>query len=305
LAHALIQVSVREHSIRAIEERLRKMEDDDMVETSEVNAHAPPADVGQERVMKFIPPALWSTPPGLSDNGNAVFAALTNALKWASEIIRHTWLARFSENDFYPYHRRMNADLSLLWAIADRHKHVPAETWDCAWAIRQAIWPVSNALSDLFMDANFPWTGTEPLPNLEFTRERLIELRKSFAEEPLMLDLCKAVAKEFSLSVESTSSQPKPRLTFDQSTWSITMDGLSFENLKPKAFLIYKAVSENPNITRQKLRSTIRGIKGDKTIPNALATLPDDLKQTVESDNSGYWIRLPTRTRKKSAKSGK
>lgn len=88
------------------------------------------------------------------------------------------------------------------------------------------------------------------------------------------------------------------RLTFDQGTWTITLDASEFNGLKPKAFLVYKAIFENPHITRQQLRIDIPGIRGDKTIPKLLATLPNELHQTVGSDNSGYWITLPTLTKK-------
>jgi hypothetical protein len=159
--------------------------------------------------MRQILPALWSTPAKLSAEGVTVFNAIRNALKWASEIVRHVGLAQFCENDFYPYQRRMRDALTPLWKMVDL-KTIPAETWDCAWAIREAVRPVSDDLSQLFMNANYPWSGSQKLKDLEFYRKRILEVRSKLAEEPLMRALCKAVCKEYPLVADGAAQRGQP-----------------------------------------------------------------------------------------------
>lgn len=89
-----------------------------------------------------------------------------------------------------------------------------------------------------------------------------------------------------------TESKPN-RLLFEQDTWTITFDGMPLNIEKPKAFLIFRAIYECPHITRDKLRAKVSGIRGDKTIPNMIESLPQQLRSTIRSDNSGYWVSLP------------
>jgi hypothetical protein len=91
------------------------------------------------------------------------------------------------------------------------------------------------------------------------------------------------------------SGQSSPRLLFDQETLTITLDGQPYQLDDPRAFSLYRAISEaSPDlITRPAIRLAVKGLQGDKTIPNKINSLPEALRDTVESDTRGYWIVLP------------
>jgi hypothetical protein len=81
----------------------------------------------------------------------------------------------------------------------------------------------------------------------------------------------------------------------------IHLDGESHEIKQPRAFQLFQGIYENREpITRKELRDKIKGLQGDKTIPNLLKTLPKPLQEIVKSGTRlGYWIVLPSLRKKK------
>lgn len=111
--------------------------------------------------MAPIPPALWFAPQHFPDHAKNVFHAIANPVAFASRLVRSWRLHEFDENDFYTYYREMPQISKPLWEIVDHRRPVPARIWKCAFKICQAVKPFFEDLEHLFLDANFPWTGSQ------------------------------------------------------------------------------------------------------------------------------------------------
>jgi hypothetical protein len=86
------------------------------------------------------------------------------------------------------------------------------------------------------------------------------------------------------------------RLTFDDDTLTVTLDGTRYKVDNPKAYEVYKVIvrrDDNSPITKPKIRAKVKQVAGQKTIPNLLDTLPPALRRTVRVDTRGYWRELP------------
>jgi hypothetical protein len=97
------------------------------------------------------------------------------------------------------------------------------------------------------------------------------------------------------------------RLLFDDVNHTITLDGVSHHVAEPKAYSVYKAIAQRPAnmayITKKNIRLGIKGVAGQKTIPNLIKTLPHSLRKTVRPCPSrGYCIELPLLNRQQYAK---
>jgi hypothetical protein len=93
-----------------------------------------------------------------------------------------------------------------------------------------------------------------------------------------------------------TSEEPKQRLVFDDHTHTVTLDGTPHKVDDPKAYAVYKAIcrrGDAPTITKAQIRVQVKGVGGQKTIPNLIDTLPLALHQTVKRNTNGYWHELP------------
>jgi hypothetical protein len=98
----------------------------------------------------------------------------------------------------------------------------------------------------------------------------------------------------------SSSDHALGRLRFDPLTQTVYLDGAAIPVEDPKAFLLYKTLAEHEGpLTRRALRSKSGHFRGDKTVPRLRLRLPTRLRNTVRSNNTGYWLRLPPK--KKSA----
>jgi hypothetical protein len=91
------------------------------------------------------------------------------------------------------------------------------------------------------------------------------------------------------------NDSPMERLLFDAETQTVMLDGETFSVNNPKAFFLCKIIAEEKGepITRADLRQRNKGLKGDKTIPNLLKSLPIPIRETIQSGAHGYWLRLP------------
>jgi hypothetical protein len=86
------------------------------------------------------------------------------------------------------------------------------------------------------------------------------------------------------------------RITFDDLTQTVSIDGAAHHVLDPKAYVVYKAIATCPEcITQEQIRGQVRGVDGEKTICKALAKLPAVLKKTYKSGYFGYRVCLPPR----------
>jgi hypothetical protein len=94
----------------------------------------------------------------------------------------------------------------------------------------------------------------------------------------------------------SRGSSLAERLQFDQATWTVHLDGTPYRIDRPKAFLFYKTLAEHGGpITRKELATKDRYFTSDKAAPRLITELPTALQETVERDQTGYWLRLPPR----------
>jgi hypothetical protein len=84
------------------------------------------------------------------------------------------------------------------------------------------------------------------------------------------------------------------RIAFDDHALTVTLDGVPYKIDNPYAYAIYKAVvcRQAATITRKNIRTAVKGVAGDKTIPRLIDTLPDALRRTVRSSTKGYWHEL-------------
>jgi hypothetical protein len=87
------------------------------------------------------------------------------------------------------------------------------------------------------------------------------------------------------------------RLRFDETTFTVHLDGTAIRIDHPNAFALYKvlAAQKGMPITRRGLRKHDSRFRGDKTIPRLRGKLPRILRDTVKSSNAGYWLHLPVR----------
>jgi hypothetical protein len=85
------------------------------------------------------------------------------------------------------------------------------------------------------------------------------------------------------------------RLRFDPSTHTVTLDGTRHAVVDPKAYEVYRAIVERnaATITKTGIGAKVKGVTGQKTIPNLIKTLPWALRQTVKVSTRGYWHELP------------
>ena len=89
------------------------------------------------------------------------------------------------------------------------------------------------------------------------------------------------------------------RLTFDEQTWTVTLDGVSYHVDDPKAFLVYRAIAEAEQqpVTNATIRSVVRGVAGRKAIRRQLDRLPPALLETISTNTTGHCLVLPQKRR--------
>jgi hypothetical protein len=94
---------------------------------------------------------------------------------------------------------------------------------------------------------------------------------------------------------ETAASTPERRLTFDDDTLTVVLDGKRHKIDDSQAYAVYKSIAQRdtPTITKRGIRSRVRGVRGQKTIPRLLGALPRVLHQTVQVSTKGYWLVLP------------
>jgi hypothetical protein len=99
---------------------------------------------------------------------------------------------------------------------------------------------------------------------------------------------------------DNKANDPPPknvgRLQFDDASLTVRIDGGAPIRAKnPRAYQIFKAIAQaSPDvINRIDIRQAVCGTKGDKTIRHLIDGLPRPLRDAVESDTTGFWLRLP------------
>jgi hypothetical protein len=95
-----------------------------------------------------------------------------------------------------------------------------------------------------------------------------------------------------------------PRLVFDDAAHTVTLDGVPHQVQEPKAYAVYKVIAQPPAdmpyIPKAKIRSLVRGVAGQKTIPRLIKTLPNSLRTTVRPcSGRGYCVALPRLNKEK------
>jgi hypothetical protein len=86
----------------------------------------------------------------------------------------------------------------------------------------------------------------------------------------------------------------RKRLQFDALTQTIALDGTHHRIADPKAFAVYEAIANAcpMPLTKATIRNQVTGCRGDKKIPQLMKVLPKQLRETVQSGPSGYWLKL-------------
>lgn len=91
-------------------------------------------------------------------------------------------------------------------------------------------------------------------------------------------------------------SNPPDRITFDDATSTITLDGTQFRCETPKAYQIVKLLWEHLGETThgKTIRDNITGLRATNALSATIKTLPRKIKDCVKSDTrNGYWLALP------------
>jgi hypothetical protein len=94
---------------------------------------------------------------------------------------------------------------------------------------------------------------------------------------------------------DSRSSQMSaPRLTLDQASHTIILDGTPYSGIDPTAFQIFEAIwKAGPEKMSSTRLTKLRGL-GSKNISRELNKLQEELRElVVGAGGSGYWIELP------------
>jgi hypothetical protein len=95
--------------------------------------------------------------------------------------------------------------------------------------------------------------------------------------------------------VQWLAAEPSERLAFDDDTHIVTLDGTPHHVANPKAYAVYQAIVERDDatITKGGIQARVKGVAGQKTIPNLIDALPRPVRQTVKQDTTGFWHELP------------
>jgi hypothetical protein len=91
----------------------------------------------------------------------------------------------------------------------------------------------------------------------------------------------------------STDGKPN-RLTFQDLTKTISLDGITHKVEDPKAYEVYKEIVKAGTrpITKAAIARIVPGCRGRKKIPSLLRTLPDPVRDTVCTTRNGYHLDL-------------
>jgi hypothetical protein len=90
------------------------------------------------------------------------------------------------------------------------------------------------------------------------------------------------------------------RLTFDDETMTITLDGRSFRIEEPKAYRIVKLLQKRlgQTTTRANIRAEIHQMQGTNMVREMINTLPKKIQDCIGSNTrNGYWLVLPEKKR--------
>jgi hypothetical protein len=89
------------------------------------------------------------------------------------------------------------------------------------------------------------------------------------------------------------------RLTFDNDTRTVTLDGARILVEDPKAYGTYKCIVEicraspGNGVKNPEIQSHVAGLRGHNSVSRCLQTLPPQLRNTIETTTSGHTFRLP------------
>jgi hypothetical protein len=125
-----------------------------------------------------------------------------------------------------------------------------------------------------------------PLPE-EVKNPRAAPEAQPMSDEPVALD-------DGGNGAPRATAAPKDRLHCDPLTQTVTLDATTYPIADPKAFAVYQAIVEfcPLPLTKADLQQRIPGCKGDKKIRHLLASLPQPVRETVQTGSNGYWLQL-------------
>jgi hypothetical protein len=108
-------------------------------------------------------------------------------------------------------------------------------------------------------------------------------------------DMRQSLELEFSAALEAFPSPP--RLSVDLDTNTITLDGVPYTSLDPRAVRLIDALRQAGGVpmSRKDLSDQVPGCKGgEKAVRRAETCLPEGLRRLIKSvEGKGTWLELP------------
>jgi hypothetical protein len=99
-----------------------------------------------------------------------------------------------------------------------------------------------------------------------------------------------------SVAMPPEKASPGQRRTFDEDSFTITLNGRRFPHIDPKAFRLYRLLDQSrDSMTQAQIADVLAGFHGDKAVTRTIAKLPIRLQRTFQSGPNGFWIVLPRR----------
>jgi hypothetical protein len=91
---------------------------------------------------------------------------------------------------------------------------------------------------------------------------------------------------------------PRPvgydRLSFDDATWTVTLDGVPYVVGDHQAYRLFRIIAEHKGAAAKRDIAKMKiGVNGRKTAPDLLKKLPPGLQAAVVPTPRGYCLRLP------------
>jgi hypothetical protein len=186
---------------------------------------------------------------------------------------------------------------SLVWKLDRQFRH--NQCWDYAqWLGGMAKCPEADPTPEAepaVLAAII--SALTPRPNYypQFPEGRREELPQDQRQELEALRLeALRLAKNRQSELDGNSRSPA-RVTLDDDSLTVTLDGTPYKVPDPAAYAVYKAIlqRDRPRITKAGIRGKVKGVKGQKTIPRLIETLPKALQDTVRWNTHGFWHELP------------
>jgi hypothetical protein len=189
--------------------------------------------------------------------------------------------------------------IRMVWSIARVERDLRA-VWQLVQEDNSKRWRHLLLLLQQLQDSelySWSWDGRSPLRTGSLGPHHsghpcIIIVRLDLVPSTLLDDLLQAAR------AGAEEEQPEERVRFDKETHTVYLDEVPHKVEDPKAFAVYQAIVHacpHP-LTKDQIRSKVRGCSGNNKIPSLLNNLPAPLSATVCSGPNGYWFDLDPAT---------